>query len=207
MDSSYRDENVETAAAVARAVKRGGTRRILFLSHAGADHDSANEYLRTKAEAERILRDTGREVVVFRSTHIVGPPDEPGPLAEAFRARGNRPVLVPGDGSQRVAPILLDDVVAALMAGLVRGTPGTYDLAGPESMTLDALVSLLNGGHTRIRHVPPRVALLAARFLPSLPRAAVALMLGDCLGDSSRAVAAFGLSLHSLRDMWSWQWI
>jgi nucleoside-diphosphate-sugar epimerase len=146
-------------------------------------------------------------VVVFRSTHIIGPPEASGPTADAFRARGDRPVLVPGDGSQRVAPVFLEDVVSALMAGLVRGQPGTYELAGPETMTLDELVSLLNGGLARVRHVPARVARLAARFLPSLPRAAVDLMLRDSLGDPSRAVEAFGLSLHSLRDVWSWQWI
>ena len=41
----------------------------------------------------------------------------------------------------------------------------------------------------------------------ALPRAAVDLMLRDSLGDPSRAVEAFGLSLQSLRDVWSWQWI
>jgi NADH dehydrogenase len=207
VDSSYWDDNVATAAVVAHAVKRGAARRVLFLSYAGADTASSNEYLRTKAEAERILEGTGREVVVFRATHIIGPPDAPGPTAEAFRARGDRPVLVPGDGTQRVAPILLDDVVSALLAAMAGGPPGTYELAGPDVMTLDELVSLLNGGLARVRHVPARVARLAARLLPSVPPAMVDLMLRDSIADPSRAALAFGLKLHSLRETWSWQWI
>ena len=207
VDSSYWDDNVASAGAVASAVKRGATRRVVFLSYVGADAASANEYLRTKAEAERILEGTGREIVVFRATHIIGTPDAPGPIAEAFLARGERAVLVPGDGTQRVAPIFLDDVVSALVAALAGGAPGRYELAGPETMTLDDLVALLNGGLAHVRHVPARVARLAARFIPSLPRAVVDLMLRDSVGDPSRAVEAFGVDLHSLREMWSWQWI
>jgi NADH dehydrogenase len=204
---SYRDANVATAAAVAHAVRHSAVRRIVSLSNVGASVDSSNEYLRTKAEGERVLAATGRELVVLRATHVIGPPELPGPTAEAFRARGDRPVLVPGDGTQRVAPVLLDDVVSALLAALAGGPPGTYELAGPDVMTLDDFVSLLNGGLARTRHVPARVARLAARFRPSLPLAVVDLMLRESVGDSTRAVEAFGLALHSLRESWSWQWI
>jgi hypothetical protein len=51
------------------------------------------------------------------------------------------------------------------------------------------------------------VARLAARFLPSLPAAAVDVMLNDSVGDPARAVAAFGLRLHPLSEQWSWPWI
>ena len=206
-DCSYWDANVETAAVVAHAVKRGAARRILFLSYVGARLSSTNEYLRTKAEAERVLAGTGRELVVFRATHIIGPPRAPGPTAESFIARGDAPVLVPGDGTQRVAPILLDDVASALLAALGGGPAGTYDLAGPDTMSLNDLVSMLNGGLARVRHVPARIARLAARFVPSLPTAVVDVMLNDSVGDPARAVEAFGLALHPLSGQWSWPWI
>ena len=206
-DGSYWDANVETAAAVARSLARGAARRVAFLSYVGASADSDNEYLRTKAQAEQILAGTGRELVVFRSTHVVGPFHEPGPTAQAFLARGDRPVLVPGDGQQRVAPLYVDDVVSAVLSALVRGAPGTYDLAGPDIMTLDELVDMLNGGRARIRHVPARLARLGARFIPSLPAAAVDVMLRHSVGDASRAVETFGLKLRSLREQWSGPWI
>jgi nucleoside-diphosphate-sugar epimerase len=206
-NGSYWDANVGSAAVVAHAVRRGMARRVLFVSCVGASLSSRNEYLRTKAEAERLLAGSGRELVVFRATHIVGTPRAPGPTAQAFLARGDRPVLVPGDGRQLVAPILLDDVVSALLAALTRGSPGTYDLAGPDTMSLNDFVSMLNGGLARVRHVPARLARLAARFLPSLPAAAVEVMLEDSVGDPARAVAAFGLDLHPLSEQWSWPWI
>lgn len=212
-DTSYWDANVETAAAVARAVRRGVTRQIVLLSYIGASVTARNEYLRSKAEAERILAATGRDLVVVRAAHIIGAPDAPGAMAEALRARPDGTVLVPGDGLQPVAPVFVGDVVAAIAAALAGGgpgaspgsgpEPGTYDLPGPDTMTLNELVALVNRGRARIRHVPERLARLAALFIPSLPAALVDVMLRPCVGDSSRAAESFGIAMRSLRELWS----
>ena len=204
LGSSYWSANVEAAATVAGAVRHGAARRIVFLSYVGASVHDRNEYLRTKAQAELNLAATGRELVVLRATHIVGGPDDPGPMAEALRARGDGLVLLPGDGTQRVAPVYVGDVVDALMSALCGFVePGTYDLAGPDEMTLEALGLLVNHGQARIRHVPERLARLAALFLPSLPTAVVDLMLRPCLGDAASAARAFGIVPRSLRAVWS----
>lgn len=201
--SSYWDANVETAAAVARALRRGAARRVVFLSYVGASLTTGNEYLRAKAEAERILAAAGPELVVFRATHIIGPPEAPGPMAEGLQAGPKGTVLVPGDGTQLVAPVFLDDVVAAIMAALAGGPAGHFDLSGPDVMALNDLVALLNPGPVRLRHVPERLARLAALFIPSLPAAAVNVMLRPSLGEASRAMEAFGIAPRSLRALWS----
>jgi nucleoside-diphosphate-sugar epimerase len=212
-ETSYWDANVQPAAVVARAVRRGVPRQIVYLSYVGASITARNEYLRSKAEAERILAATGRDLVVLRASHIVGTPEAPGPLAEALRARPDGSVLVPGDGTQQVAPVFVGDVVACIVAALAQGEagpeprtgpePGTYDLTGPDTMTLNELVALVNRGQARIRHVPERLARLAALFLPSLPAALVDVMLRPCVGGSSRAAEGFGIALRSLRALWS----
>jgi len=198
---SYWDANVGAAMAVASAVRRGRARRVVFLSSVGADTASANAYLRTKAEAEQVLAGTGRDLVVLRAGHIVGSPEDPGPLVQAFAPLRDGSVLVPGDGTQRVAPVFVDDVVAALMAAL-RGAPaGTYDLVGPDEMTLDELVALVDP-QVRIRHVPEHVARLAAHFHPSLTPAAVGVLLRPAVGDPSAAARAFAFAGRSLRRIW-----
>lgn len=212
-DTSYWDANVQTAAVVARAVRRGGARQIVHLSYLGASVTARNEYLRSKAEAERLLAATGRDLFVLRASHIVGTPGAPGPLAEALRARSDGTVLVPGNGMQPVAPVFVGDVVACILAAMADGRaaesrtgpePGTYDLTGPETMTLNELVALVNRGQARIRHVPERLARLAALFLPSLPAALVDVMLRPCVGGgSSPAAEGFGIALRSLRALWS----
>jgi nucleoside-diphosphate-sugar epimerase len=194
----YWDANVGTARDVAAAVRRGRARRVVFLSVLGADPASANDYLRTKAEAERVLASAGRDLVVFRAGHIVGPPEDPGPLLEALGLRNGGSVLVPGDGTQRVAPVFVGDVVAALVAALRGGPPGTYDLVGRDEMALNQLVTLCGGPGARVRHVPAPLARLAAHVLPSLPPAVVDVLLRPGVGDPTAVERAFGIKVRSL---------
>ena len=201
-NNSYHAANVQTTETVARALRDSAAKRVLFLSYIGASADAKNAYLRTKAMAERLLAGTGKDLVVFRCTHIIGPPEAPGPTALELIAEG-RPPTVLGSGRQVVAPLYVGDVVAALEAAIAGGPPGVYDLAGPEGMSLDDLVRLLNRNpRIRIRHIPAPVARMLGRFLPSLPGPLVEVMVRDSLGDPSRAIAAFGLKLTSLREVW-----
>lgn len=201
--NTCRAANVYTTQAVAQALRHGRARRVLFLSYMGASEASRNEYLRTKAEAERRLAATGKEVVVFRCTHIIGPPEAPGPTAEALMAPPTGRVTVLGNGRQLVQPVFPGDVAAALAAAMEGGAPGTYDLAGPEWMSLDELVRLLNRDRdVRLRHVPGLLARALARVWPALPPALVDVMLRD-VGETEPATAAFSLRLTSLKDVWS----
>lgn len=202
--NSYETANVETTRAVVQAVREGKARRILYLSYVGADEDSANAYVRTKGGAERVLTESGREVVVFRCTHIIGPPDRPGPTADAMLAKPGKAVGVLGTGRQAVAPIYLGDVVSAIVSATQGGVPGTYDLAGPDTMTMNELVGLLNrNAAVPIRHVPGWMARMLGFLVPSLPRPMVQVLLADSVGDASRTCQTFGLTLMSLKRVWA----
>jgi len=201
--NSYQAANVETAEAVASAVKDGKAKHVLFLSYVGASEGSKNLYLRTKAMAERILAASGKEVVVFRCSHIIGSPDAPGPTALAMLAKPGKGVTVLGNGRQVVAPVYLGDVVSALLSAMRGGSPGIYDLTGPEQISLDDLVRLLNRNpQIPITHIPDWMARLIGVFVPALPSPMVDVLLHDSVGDPSRAVAIFGLELTSLRTIW-----
>lgn len=203
--NSYRAANVETTEAVASAAAQGSPRRIVFLSYVGAAPDSANAYLRSKAEAERLLLDCGVPTTIFRCLHIYGPPAHPGPTAGAFLAEGSRAVNVLGDGRQRIAPLYLGDVVSAVAAAATDpGTPtGAFDLGGPEEMSMDEFVRALNGGTAKIRHLPAPLARLLARLSPSLTPALVDLLLGDNVAPDPAPVAArFGFEPIPLGAVW-----
>jgi nucleoside-diphosphate-sugar epimerase len=202
--AGYRQTNLLPAQRVAQAARGGRTRRIVFLSYVGADSSSHNEYLASKADAEDVLRGAGRELVVFRSTHIVGPPASPGTLASALLCREGRPVRVLGSGGQRVAPVFLGDVVAALAAASAGGPPGTYELAGPEVMSMDGLVRLVNRSwFTPIRHIPGTLAWVLAEMVPGLSAPLVDVMLRDSVGDHGPARDAFGLAFTRLDRVWT----
>jgi nucleoside-diphosphate-sugar epimerase len=201
--SSYWADNVVATQKVVNAFKDSKAKRILFLSPVGANENSKNQYLRTKAQAEHLLTATGKEVVIFRCTHIIGSNDSPGPFALSLLAKAGKKAGVLGNGRQIVAPLYVGDVVMALILAMTGGSPGVYELAGPDQMSLDDLVRLLNRNpEVPISHLPNGVARIFGALLPMLPGAFVDVVLQDSIGDPSRAKSTFGLKLTSLRSIW-----
>ena len=202
----FHSANVETAARTAEAARAGGVERIAFLSYVGAAADSANGYLRSKYEAEELLAAAGIPLTIFRCVHIFGPPEHPGPTAGAFIATGRRAVIVPGSGRQRIAPLYVDDVAAALAAALTDpdAPTGVFELGGPEEMSMDDFVGAVNGGTARTRHLPAPLARVSARLSPALTPALMDLLLRDNVtGEDAATVAArFGFTPTRLDEVW-----
>jgi nucleoside-diphosphate-sugar epimerase len=203
-DHDYELANVLPTRRVAQAVRPARTRSLVFVSYVGASEQSANRYLATKARAERLLREIGVPVTVLRCTHIIGPPSNPGPTAVTLLADGNKSVTVLGNGKQRVAPVYVGDVVAALEAASNTVQAGTFDLQGPEEMSFDDLIRLLNErAKVSITHVPPVIARLLRLVGPKLPGPLIDVMLNDCRSDHPTASAVFRVSLTPLDRVWS----
>ena len=203
---TYQSANLDTVRATVTALKDSGVRRVVFLSYLGADETSTNPYLRYKAHAEGLIRASGIPAVVFRAAHIFGTPDAPGPTVTEMLSSGGRPVTVLGPGIQRYDWIARDDVAEALLhAALDHATPtGTFELAGPQSLSVDEFVARVNGADVRIRHLPATLARLLGRVLPTLPSPLVDVMLRDCLSSpgAGETAALFGATLHRLDEMW-----
>lgn len=179
---TYESANVATAKRVADAIASSSVARVVMLSYAEAGTDDGNAYLAAKARAEQLLQRTGRELVVLRSTYVYGPAGDVGRSFAPYISRDGRPVTIVGPGSQRIAPVFVDDVAEAIAAALEPSAPiGTFSLAGPETLTLDAMVDVLNGGATRKRHLRPAVARVLARVAPALNSTLVDVLLRDCL--------------------------
>src|SRR5262249_45931743 len=107
-------------------------------------------------------------------------------------------------GKQRVAPVYLGDVVAAIEEAMSSVRAGTFDLQGPDEMSLDELVRRLNGPATvSITHVPAVIARLLRFVGPRLPGPLIDVMLDACRSDHPTAHSVFGLSLTSLDRVWS----
>ena len=199
--NTYRAANVGTVERTIAAAKEAGVGRVVFLSYVGADARARNEYLRTKGEAEELLRSSGLDVVILRSTFIVGPPEDPGPSILPFRRENGKPVSVIGSGTQRYQPVYVEDVARALLRALDSGVePATYALAGPRVLTVDELVALVNGGAVKERHLAGLIARAAAAVAPSLTRAMVGVLSADSLPDTTLAWDALGLEPTPIED-------
>jgi nucleoside-diphosphate-sugar epimerase len=153
--------------AAARHVKR-----FLHVSTRAID-PSGGAYSRSKAEAERLVRDSSLPFTIVRLPEIYGAGGREGVDAIVARTRTGRPVPLVGDGSHEVCPIPLADAVGALVAALAADAAlgRTYTLAG-HCLTLRAFAercAAVFGSRVAVIGVPvPAVAALSAlaRFAP-----------------------------------------
>ena len=77
-------------------------------------------------------------------------------------------LLLPGDGSYRSQPVYVDDVAELAVEGVYRKDNYIIDAVGPDIFTFKEMVNLIGekiGAKRPLISVPPRLALLAAKFL------------------------------------------
>ena len=183
----------------------GGVERIVYLSYVGADPSSRNAYLRTKGQADELVRACGVPSTILRSPLIIGEPSRPGPTTEAFLAFDNKPIRALGDGRQLVAPVFADDVVGMVVAAATgEGPEGTFEVGGPETMPLDDLIHIVNHPDITVRYTPVLVGAVAATFSSQITPALVGVMGSDSVpdGDPAAAAARFGVKLTPIDTVW-----
>jgi uncharacterized protein YbjT (DUF2867 family) len=165
---------VEPARVFLAAATAAGVRRVVVCSPAavGTATPPANPHLAAKAEVERMVAASGLEHAILRCAHVLGPG---GRLVELLA--GPAPVAVPSDGRQRVAPVWVGDVAAAIAAADdAVELSATWSLAGPDEVAFDDLVDAVHGAPVAKRHLdggaapagltPTQLEVLAADSLP-----------------------------------------
>lgn len=168
---AYRAVNASGVAALVRAARAAGVRRVVHCStvgvHGDVEHPPANEdaplrpgdiYQETKVEGERLARqaaeDTGVELVVARPSGIYGPGDRR--LLKLFRGVAQRRFVTLGAGTIYYHLTYIDDLCEGFrLCGETPAASGrSYILAGGEVTTLNELVALI----AEEAHVPtPRL--------------------------------------------------
>jgi NADH dehydrogenase len=125
------------AEAIARAAKAANARAFVLVSGIGCDIDSSNPYIASKARGEQATRAAFPEASILRPSVVFGPEDEFfNRFAELARFLPVLPAFA--GGAAKLQPVYVGDIALAAAKAL-DGTlkPGvTYDLGGPEVMTL-----------------------------------------------------------------------
>ncbi|HEY0766466.1 MAG TPA: complex I NDUFA9 subunit family protein [Steroidobacteraceae bacterium] len=151
--ASFDAVHTELAAKVMASARPAGVRRVLHMSALGADPQAPSRYLRSKAAAEARLRGDS-EVTIFRPSVIFGPGDSlTNRFAGLLRLTAGRLPLA--RARARFAPICVFDVADAVVRALgARTSAGqTYELCGPQVMTLAEIVRLT----ARVARLPCRI--------------------------------------------------
>jgi uncharacterized protein YbjT (DUF2867 family) len=175
--TTFKSVHVDLAGKVVAAARTTGVRRLLHMSSLGANPGSApSKYLRSKGEAEaRVRAASGLAWTIFRPSVIFGPRDSlTNRFAHLLRLSGG--FLPLARAGARFAPISVQDVVEAFHQALTdkMTVSQTYEICGPEVITLQELVRLtgkLAGLRCRIVPLPDVIARLQGLALGWLPGA------------------------------------
>jgi NADH dehydrogenase len=164
------------------AAQRAGVRRFVFFSALGASTHNRTRLLRAKAVAEQAVRDGPVSSVIFAPSIVYAPGDAWLSLLERLSLL---PGVMPVSGGGRAVyqPIWAEDVADCVMAvldpsrpiGSRNGGPGCerYELAGPETLSHEAMVRLALRSFGRRRmlfHVPTPIVSRSLRAVEVLAK-------------------------------------
>lgn len=191
------------AANVAAAASAAGVGTLVHMSAIGADPESASAYGRTKGKGEAAVRAAFPAATILRPSIIFGREDQfINRFAGLIRMLPFVPVI---GGATKFQPVFVGDVahaVAAIVNDPQAHAAKTYDLGGPEVMTMTRInhwIAEATGRDRPLFEVPDEVSGLLAMLTGWLPGAPITrdqwLMLqsDNVVGAKAKGLAALGI--------------
>ena len=160
---------------VVRAAEKHDVGHLVQMSALGADPDGPTAYIRSKGEAEEIVTESVLDYTIFRPSVVFGDGGEfvsfTKLLAPPYLS------LLPGGGKTRFQPIWVGDLVP-MLADAIEGEDHigeTYEIGGPDQLTLAEIARLIHRSDGRSTTVVPlpmalaKVGLSIGDVLPGFP--------------------------------------
>jgi uncharacterized protein YbjT (DUF2867 family) len=173
--AGFRRAHTELTQGVLQAARSAGVNRLLQVSALKAAVEAPSYYLRSKGDAEQLIREGSAALdwTIFQPSVMFGPGDSflnrfAGLLAAI-------PWIFPlAKPNARFQPVLVDDVIEAVLRCLHGGASSrqTYELGGPQIYSLREIVGLvakLTGRRRWIVGLPDFAARLQALIMDFVP--------------------------------------
>lgn len=169
--AGFQRAHVDLTRGLISACRRSGVRRLLQMSALNAGRGKSH-YLRSRGEAEKLVRDSGLEWTIFQPSVIFGRGD--GLFMRFAGLLKLSPVLPLARPNARFNPVFVGDVVKAYLRALEdRSTVGqSFELYGPQTMTLKEIVEY-TARHLGVRRLvlplPDALGRLQAAIMDHVP--------------------------------------
>ena len=160
---------------VVRAAEEHDVDRLVQMSALGADPDGATAYIRSKGEAEGLVTESTLDYTIFRPSVVFGDGGE----FVSFTKLLAPPYVsaLPGGGKTRFQPIWVGDLVPMLADAIDADEHAgeTYEIGGPDKLTLAEIARLIHradGRSTTVVPVPMALAKLGLSvgdLIPGFP--------------------------------------
>lgn len=203
---------------IAAAAKAAGAGAFLHVSALGVDAESDVAYSRTKAEGEEAVRAAFPGATIVRPSLMFGPDDKFVMMFGDLISR--MPVMPVFAPDAKLQPVFVDDVAEAIgnaLADPAAHGGKTFELAGPEVITMLELNERIAAAEGRSRHfaaLPDGVSSLIAATTGWLPGAPITtdqfklLKAGSVASGTAPGIADLGVSPRPLGlflDRWMTQ--
>jgi uncharacterized protein YbjT (DUF2867 family) len=134
-----------TTRTLMSAAREAGVRRVIYLSHLGADRASAYPVLKAKGIAEEFVRQSGVPFTIVRSALLYGPEDSFFNRLALLLKLTPGFFLLPGGGDVKLQPLRVDDLAICLerCVGEVGVENQTLALGGPEYLSFYQMVQII----------------------------------------------------------------
>ncbi len=141
----------EGAERIARIAAEQGVGQLVHLSAIGASVTAKSKYSKSKAMGEDGVLKNFPSAVILRPSAIFGTEDKFFNKFAKMTRLG--PVLAIVGGDTKLQPVHVDDVAQAAVKGVLGQASGTYELGGPEVLSLGDITHLMLGVIKRKRLV------------------------------------------------------
>ena len=177
LSGDFEGIHVDGARNIAEAASATGAESLVHVSAIGADPASESGYGRTKGEGEQAVRAAFPHATILRPSILFGREDNfINRFAAMARILPVLPVIRPG---VRFQPVFAGDVGRVVTAASVdsRDHAGkTYELGGPQVLTMRELIELVchaTGRNRSLVDVPDAMASVLASLVGWLPGAPI----------------------------------
>jgi uncharacterized protein YbjT (DUF2867 family) len=206
-DQRHEAVHLQGTRNLVAASERAGIDRFLQMSALGVDADVLTDYFAAKRGAERYVRKSDLDWAIYRPSVVFG--DGCAFLPFLDRLATARVVPLPEGGDLPIQPIWIGDLAPMLADGVRadRHRGATYELGGPERITLREIVQLVREDAVVVPVPGPLAALgaMAAEAIPGVPIGADQYRVFQLDNTTSNEdVAAFDVSESGLRSLESY---
>jgi NADH dehydrogenase len=170
--NTFRRAHVELTATVIDACRHAGVHHLHLMSSLKAGQ-GLSQYLKTRGEAEALVKGSGLDWTIYQPSTIFGPRD--GLVTRFAGLLRKLPVLPLARPNAKMAPVYVGDVAEAYarcVGDSGQSAQRTFELYGREVLSLLDIVTKIRdtaGLRSRILPLPDSLGRLQAQFAQLLP--------------------------------------
>ncbi len=218
-NESFASLHVEATNDFADLCLKSGVKKVIMVTAIGAEAEATSDYLRTKWQAEEILRKSGLSCIFLRPSLLIGRTfgTRDSKLVRRLRDLIESRPIVPliGGGKNLIQPLFIDDMVSAIkqciewqVADCGHLCP-VFELGGPTILSMKEFLRELMraiGIEKPLLAVPiPAAAILAllsekTQEVPIFSQDQLKLSMRDNICDSNALAEQFGITPTSIKD-------